>query len=184
MMCGRVKALLLGLVLWLLASPALAAVTVTFLGHEGTQLRGGWLYFPHAYIRVEGTLDVTGEPVNWSIGFTARNPGPQLLFMGDAGLLSEPNPGNLVEGISYAAITITDQQHAALRERVETWRAARYHLRQRNCIHFVADVAGFLEMEVPTEIGLSPNGFLKELAALNPEQAITPAPTQQAGAQP
>lgn len=171
-----IRGLLLALALWLFASPALAAVTVTFLGHEGTQLRGGWLYFPHAYIRVTGTLDATGEPVNWAIGFTAKNPGPQLLFMSDAGLLSEPNPRYLDEGVAYAAITITDDQHAALRQRVETWRNSRYHLRQRNCIHFVADVADFLNMKVPTEIGLSPNGFLKQLADQNPERAIAPSP--------
>lgn len=165
--------------MWLTAAPAaLAAVTVTFYGHEGLKVRGGFLYFPHAYVRMTGTLDATGEPISQAVGFTARSPGPHLLFGSGPGLLAEPDARYLDEGIGYAAVTVSDETYARLQARIAEWRAdAAYNLRRRNCIHFVADLAALAGLQAPPTDTLSPNGWMKDLQRLNPAAAlVAPAP--------
>lgn len=172
------RLIVLPLLVWaVLAAPALAQVTLSFHGHEGNRIRGGFLYFPHAYVRISGALEATGEPVEQSIGFTARDPGPQLLFMSGRGLLSEPDPVYEREGVHYLTVTISDETWRALEAEIESWRDARYHLNRRNCIHFVAAMARAAGLALPSTDTLSPNGFLKQLAEMNPQpQAPEAAP--------
>ena len=75
------RSLIPALLLALIAGHAWAEVTVTFYAHPGARVRDGNLLFPHAYVHAEGTVDATGEAVDWSAGFTAKSPGPHLLFM-------------------------------------------------------------------------------------------------------
>ena len=75
------------LLLALIAGQAWAEVTVTFYAHPGARIRGGDLLFPHAYVHAEGTVAATGEPVDWSAGFTAKSPGPHLLFARGGGVV-------------------------------------------------------------------------------------------------
>jgi len=160
------------LALWLAAVPAHAAVTVTFYGHEGLKVRGGFLYFPHAYVRLTGTLDETGEVVDQAYGFTALNPGPQLLFMSGRGVLAEPDARYVAEGIAYLSVEIEDATYHAIQARFAHWRSregSTYNLNRRNCITFVADIARTAGLTTPSEDTLSPNGFLKELVVLNPQ---------------
>lgn len=155
-----------------LVSPAvaLAQVTVSFHGHAGTQVRGGFLYFPHAYIRFSGTVEATGEPVDEAWGFTAASPGPQLLFVSGRGELSRPDDRYLSEAIDYAAIPISDETYQAMQARLDHWRegpGSRYSLNSRNCISFVAEMARMAGLQTPRENTLSPNGFLTDMAAMN-----------------
>lgn len=159
-----------------LSAPVLAQVTLSFHGHEGARIRGGFLYFPHAYVRFSGTLETTGEPVERAVGFTARDPGPQLLFMSGRGLLAEPDAVYLREGIEYLSLTISDETYHALQAEIETWREARYNLRRRNCIHFAAVVAEGAGLAIPSTDTLSPNGFMQNLVAMNPHAAPQPTP--------
>ena len=69
----------LRLALWLcllagLPAPAFAAVEIAFHSRE---LGGS---FPHAFVRLSGTIDSTGEPVDIAYGFTARAVSPAILF--------------------------------------------------------------------------------------------------------
>ena len=155
-----------------LVSPvvAFAQVVVSFHGHAGTQVRGGFLYFPHAYIRFSGTVEATGEPVDQAWGFTAANPGPQLLFASGPGELSRPDARYLSEAIDYAEMPISDDTYHAMQARLNHWRAgpgARYNLNRRNCITFVAEMARMAGLRTPAENTLSPNGFLKDMTELN-----------------
>lgn len=155
-----------------LAAPALAQVTLSFYGHEGNRIRGGFLYFPHAYVGFSGALEATGEPVDQMIGFTARDPGPQLMFMGGRGLLSEPDPVYKTEGILYLSVQISDETYHALQAEIALWRegpGSRYSLRRRNCIHFAAVMARIAGLDIPSTDTLSPNGFMKEMVELNPQ---------------
>ncbi|HEV7229267.1 hypothetical protein [Brevundimonas sp.] len=171
-----------GLALWLIAGPVAAAVTVTFYGHEGAQVRGGWLYFPHAYLRLHGTLD-TGETVDRAVGFTARSPGPQLLLFSGPGILKEPEPAYLAEGVPYLSVEISDEAFHQITGRIDWWgtpEGSRYNLNKRNCIAFVADVAQRLGLRTPSHETLSPNGFLKDMVGMNPPGSVPgllPAPT-------
>ena len=91
--------LLAGLLLLMLAAgPASAEVVLTLYAHGGNQVRGGWLLFPHAYVTLRGTLDGTGEAVDRSAGFTARNPGPQLLFASGRGVVEAPDAHSVADG--------------------------------------------------------------------------------------
>ena len=58
-----------------LAVPAHAAVEIAFYSRE---LGGN--NFPHAFVRLLGTVDSTGEQVDTSYGFTARAVSPAILF--------------------------------------------------------------------------------------------------------
>lgn len=181
MTLSRPKTLLVVLLLWLLAGPASAAVTVTFYGHEGAQVRGGWLYFPHAYLRLQGTLE-TGEPVDRAVGFTAASPGPQLLLFSGPGILKAPDEVYLTEGIPYLSLEISDAQFHQITSRIDWWgtrEGSRYNLNKRNCIAFVADVARLLGLRTPSHETLSPNGFLKDMVTMNPAGSLPgllPAP--------
>lgn len=178
-MMRRLAGLILAL-LFALVSPvvAFAQVVVSFHGHAGTQVRGGFLYFPHAYVRFTGTVEATGEPVDEAWGFTAANPGPQLLFTSGRGVLSRPDARYLEEAVDYAAVSITDETWRAMRARLDHWRegpGSTYNLNRRNCISFVAEMARMAGLKTPPENTLSPNGFLADMVAMN-QSLLGPPP--------
>jgi len=162
---------ILGVALALIASQAWAAVTVTFYAHPGARIRGGELLFPHAYVHAEGTLDATGEPVDWSAGFTALSPGPQLLFGRGRGVVTAPDARYVSEGRPFLKLTVDDATWRALKARAEWWNSREgsvYDLRRRNCITFVADLARVAGLRTAREPSMKPGTFLEATAALNP----------------
>lgn len=170
----RIVCLAVALCSW--GGPVLAQVTVTFHAHPGNRIRGGYLLFPHAYLHATGALEATGEPVDWSVGFTARNPGPQLLFASGPGVVAQPEQAYVHEGRTYARITISDDVYRALRARSDFWASpdgSRYDLRRRNCITFIADMARTAGLTTGKEPSMSPGRFMEELALLNPEYAVS-----------
>jgi len=176
-----------GLLLALVAGQAWAEVTVTFYAHPGARVRGGYLLFPHAYVHAEGTVDATGEPVDWSAGFTARSPGPHLLFVRGGGVVTEPDARYVSEGRAFLQLTVDDATWHALKARAEWWNTPEgsvYDLRRRNCITFVADLARVVGLETAPEPSMKPGTFLEATAALNPEAAWREAPATAPGAEP
>ena len=179
------RAWLIGLFLALVAGHAWAEVTVTFYAHPGARVRGGYLLFPHAYVHAEGALDTTGEPVDWAAGFTARSPGPQLLFVRGVGVVASPDARYVDEGQPFLQVTLDDAEWHALRTRAEWWNSPEgsvYDLRRRNCISFVADLARVAGLRTAAEPSMKPGSFLEATAALNPEavwrtDAPPPAPS-------
>lgn len=170
------RAVWLGLLLALLAGHAWAEVTLTFYAHPGSRIRGGYLLFPHAYVTATGTMDDTGEPVDWSAGFTARNPGPQLLFVSDRGEVQQPDPRYVGEGQPHLRLTVSDDVYRAVRARSDWWNSdegSLYVLRRRNCISYIADLARVAGLRTAPEPSMKPGSFLEATAALNPEAALT-----------
>lgn len=162
---------LLGLVLALFAGPAWAEVTLTFYAHPGARVRDGNLLFPHAFVHATGTLEETGEPVDWAAGFTARNPGPHLLFARGAGVVELPNPRYVGEGKPYLRLVVSDADYRAVRARADWWNSPEgsvYDLQRRNCITFIADLARLAGLQTADEPSLKPGTFLEATAALNP----------------
>jgi len=160
------------------AGPAWASVTLTFYAHPGARIRGGDLLFPHAYVQATGALDDTGEPVSWAAGFTARSPGPQLLFMSGRGVVAEPEARYVSEGKPYLRLTVADDVYRRLRARADWWNGRdgwTYDLRRRNCITFVADLAREAGLETAPEPSMKPGSFLQATAALNPGAAVSTA---------
>lgn len=165
------RAALLGLILALVAGPAWAAVTLTFYAHPGARVRDGYLLFPHAYVHATGSLDDTGDAVDWAAGYTARDPGPQLLFMRGTGLVEYPDARYIGEGRPYLRLTVDDATYRALRARAAWWATPEgsvYDLRRRNCISFVADLARVAGLRTASEPSMKPGTFLEATAALNP----------------
>lgn len=169
------KAWWLALAMALSAAPAFAAVTLTFYAHAGNRIQGGYLLFPHAYVRASGHLDDTGDPVDWAAGFTARDPGPQLLFARGRGVVAYPDPAYVDRGRAYLSVPVSDAAYRAIRARADWWASREgsvYDLRRRNCITFIADLARLAGLRTGTEPSMSPGRFMTELVALNPPAAI------------
>ena len=172
------RAGLLGAALALIAAPAWAAVTLTFYAHPGARIRGGDLLFPHAYIHASGSLDDTGDVVDWSAGFTAKYPGPHLLLATGPGIVATPEASYVGEGKPYLRLTVSDAVYRAVRARSDWWNGREgslYDLRRRNCISFIADLARVAGMQTATEPSMKPGTFLEATAALNPTAAWSPA---------
>jgi hypothetical protein len=168
------RIVILGLLASLVGGQAFAAVTVTFYAHPGARVRGADLLFPHAYVRATGTLDDTSAPVDWIAGFTAKNPGPQLLFTSGRGEVQTPDMRYAREGRPYLRMTVSDAQYRALRARADWWNSADgslYVLRRRNCITFVADMARTIGLRTAAEPSMKPGSFLEATSALNPQAA-------------
>lgn len=182
---SRLRSLGLGLLLALVAGHAWAEVTLTFYAHPGSRIRGGDLLFPHAYVHATGSLDDTGDPVDWSAGFTAKNPGPQLLFAKGVGEVLNPDPRYVNEGQPHLRLVISDATYRAIRARADWWNSEEgslYDLRRRNCISFIADLARLVGLDTAPEPSMRPGSFLEATAALNPEAAWTAGPHPPAGA--
>lgn len=168
------RAGLLGLVLALIAAPAWASVTLTFYAHPGARIRGGDLLFPHAYVHASGSLDDTGEAVDWAAGFTAKYPGPQLLLATGPGVVATPEARYVGEGRPYLRLTVSDAVYRAVRARSDWWNGPEgslYDLRKRNCISFIADLARVAGLQTAQEPSMKPGTFLEATAALNPAAA-------------
>jgi hypothetical protein len=181
------RAWVLGGLLALIAGHAWAEVTVTFYAHPGARVRGGYLLFPHAYVHAEGTEDATGAPVDWSAGFTARSPGPHLLFARGGGVVAEPDARYVDEGRPFLQLTVDDATWHALRARAEWWNGpdgSVYDLRRRNCITFIADLARIAGLRTAPEPSMKPGTFLEATAALNPAAAWREESRVAAGAEP
>ena len=169
----------LGVLLALVAGQAWAEVTVTFYAHPGARVRDGYLLFPHAYVHAEGTVDATGEAVDWSAGFTAKSPGPHLLFMRGGGVVEEPDARYVDEGQPFLELTVDDATWYALKARAEWWNSPEgsvYDLRRRNCITFIADLARVAGLQTAREPSMKPGSFLEATAALNPAAAWRETP--------
>jgi hypothetical protein len=180
-MFGKMRrALLAGLLLAMAAGPALAEVTLTFYAHPGARVRGGELLFPHAYVHASGSLEDTGDAVDWAAGFTAKNPGPQLLFARGAGVVATPEARYVGEGRPYLRLKVTDDAYRAVRARADWWNGPEgsvYDLRRRNCISFIADLARVIGLATAQEPSMKPGTFLEATAALNPRAAVAPGPS-------
>lgn len=162
------------------AAPAFAAVTLTFYAHAGNRIQGGYLLFPHAYIRASGHLDDTGDPVDWAAGFTARDPGPQLLFARGRGVVTYPDPAYVDQGRAYLSVVVSDADYRAIRARADWWASREgsvYDLRRRNCITFIGDLARLAGLRTGTEPSMSPSRFMTELVTLNPPVPIETGPS-------
>lgn len=181
------RAGLLGLALALIAAPAWAAVTLTFYAHPGARVRGGELLFPHAYVHASGSLDDTGDAVDWAAGFTAKYPGPHLLLATGPGVVATPEARYVGEGKPYLRMTVSDAVYRAVRGRSDWWNGPEgslYDLRRRNCISFVADLARVAGLQTAKEPSMKPGTFLEATAALNPAAAWRETPVVAASAGP
>ena len=149
-------------------TPAAAAVEISFYSRE---LGGN--NFPHAFIRLTGALDATGETVDTSLGFTAKAITPALLLGSVAGEVVVEGPRQIARSDRQFALTLSDERFRAVMAVVERWRSRAqpsYNLNRRNCIHFVGEIAEAVGLRVVYERRLlrRPRSFLQHVRSLNP----------------
>ena len=167
----RALAGLLASALLLLASPALAQVTIHFHSFNGSVLFGR---FPHTFVVFEGTLDATGERIEENFGFGAASvtaaasggPARHVIYSEEARQIPRTN--------RHFSLPLTDAQYRTLRAEVEVWRnqpGRYYELDRRNCIHFVARLAQLLGLraDVPQDLVRRPRAWLNQVVRLNPQ---------------
>jgi hypothetical protein len=169
--------------------PAQAAVTITFYSHDfGSS-------FPHAFVLLDGVPDAGGAPVHGNYGFTAKRVTPAILMGSVEGDVESASPAYVDNSQAHWRMTLTDGQYATVLAVMAKWNALpgkSYNLNKRNCVHFVADMARTLGMDVvePKELMLKPRSFLASVLARNtalevptPSSAAPPPTTTARSAQ-
>lgn len=170
----RLDWLLAVLLLFGLPAPAYAAVEIAFYSRE---LGGN--NFPHAFVDLRGTLDATGERVSASYGFTARTLTPAILFGSVGGEVIVEGANQIGRSDRQFSLTLSDERYRAVIAVVERWRARAqpsYNLSQRNCVHFVAELAAAAGLQVnqPPRLMRRPRSFLQHVLSLNRQSVRTP----------
>lgn len=150
-----------------LGSAAQAEVVATFYSQDF----GG--SFPHAFVKLEGTDDVTGAAVDTNYGFTAKTISPALLMGSVHGRLDVAKQSYIDNSDAHFSIRLSDAQYKSLMTEVRRWAAAKqpsYSLKKANCVHFIAGVSRSIGLKInpQTEYWKKPKSFLREVKALNP----------------
>ena len=164
--CVPVRRVLFFLCLCLFAAPASAEVQIHFYSKDLANS------FPHAFIRLTGTVEATGQPVDANYGFTPLRVSPAILAGAVKGKIVGATPKYIARSNRHFSLTLTDEEFARVLQYVESWRAMpqpAYRLNSRNCIHFVAGIATMLGLNaqpVP-KLMKKPKSFLQHITRAN-----------------
>ncbi|MBL0925496.1 MAG: hypothetical protein IBJ12_13665 [Sphingomonadaceae bacterium] len=150
-----------------LPATAQAEVLATFYSHDFGD------HFPHAFVRVKGTVDSTGEAVDTNYGFTAVNVSPAILMGSVMGMIETKDAKYVSKSNAHFTLRLSDAEYAKLKAHVEQWRnlpGKSYNLNKRNCVHFVMEAAALLGLKVnrQSKFFKKPKSFTLELMRLNP----------------
>ena len=146
---------------------ARAEVVATFYSHDFGD------YFPHAFIRLKGTVDATGEKVNTNYGFTAVSVSPAILMGSVKGMIETKDAKYVSRSNPHFTLRLSDAEYRKLIDHVERWRSIpgkSYSLNKRNCVHFVREAAALLGLSVnrKSKFFKKPKSFVLEMMQLNP----------------
>ncbi|WP_245228709.1 hypothetical protein [Pontixanthobacter sp. CEM42] len=167
----RLLSLTLAMILSGWSLPAAAEVKMSFHSFNGSVLFGR---YPHAFVRLKGTMKATGKAVDENYGFTAkkvstailRGPVEHDILIEDEKYMKKTNV--------HFTVTLTDAQVEQVRATMREWRDAPgkyYDLEKRNCIHFVgamAQIAG-LKVDYPKKMLRRPKKWLNYISEKNPD---------------
>ena len=128
--------------------------------------------FPHAFVRLTGTDESTGQSYDTNYGFTPVRLSTGILFGSVNGMIQTVDPVYVSRSDRHFSLKLNDEQYRAVLAVVEKWRTApqpNYRLNSRNCVHFVADIAGALGLHAPPAKGLmkKPKSFLQKVTRDN-----------------
>ena len=181
------RALIAALVLVLSIAPdaARAAVELAFYS------RDQGVDFPHAFVTLKGTVDATGEAVDVNFGFSPKHISPAVLMGSVGGKVVSVEADYIALSNRHFAVMLSDDQYRAVMAQVDAWRTRpqpNYNLNRRNCVIFVAEIAGAAGIDGSPEPTLmkKPKTFLNLLrernAPLLAGAAAPPVPAQAAPA--
>ncbi len=156
--------------LFLTPATARAEVVVGFYSYDLDL--GLVTHFPHAFVTLTGTT-ADGQVVDENIGFTARSVSPALLMGAVKGMVEHKPAKYIAESDRQFELKISDDQYRGIKAITDKWaklEGKSYHIDKRNCIHFVGEVARFLNLQVDLNKKLirKPRAFLQRVMALNP----------------
>jgi hypothetical protein len=166
-MLRRLLAFVLALACLLSAPAAFAKVTIAFYSHEfGSS-------FPHAFVKLEGTLEADGRAIDENYGFTAKTITPAILLGNVIGGIDIAKPGYIANSTRQFAFEISDAQYRAVVAKMVEWRdkpGASYNMNRHNCVHFVAEMGQMLGLKIDwkSQFFKKPRSFLEEVKRLNP----------------
>lgn len=163
-----------------LPSTASAQVVLTFVAKRGAEA----LDFPHSMLRITGTTE-SGEAIDRNFGFMPKDDSLTMMLGGrvSGAVIDRPEasiPWELVT--PHISVQIPDSMLDAVIVRFRYWNENQnggYDFFDQNCIAFLADIAGTVGLKVPPGAHLSPGGFMRELAEMNPPGSfpgILPSP--------
>ena len=159
--------LLIAAFISLCSESASAEVSATFYSHDFGD------HFPHALVKLQGSIDSTGEVVDTNYGFTAVNTTPAILWGPVKGMIETKEAKYVANSDAHFTLKLTDDQYAQLMAMVEEWRTLpgkSYRLGDRNCVHFAMEAAALLGLRVNrnSKFFKKPKSFLLEVMKLNP----------------
>jgi hypothetical protein len=169
----RILALFFALLLLIVPTTIRAEVLATFYSHDFGD------HFPHTFIKLEGTVDKTGEAVDTNYGFTAVNTTPAILWGSVLGKIEIKDAKYIEDSNAHFTLKLSDAQYDAVLAHVETWRnkpQKSYNLNKSNCIHFVMEAAELLGLKVnrKSKFFKKPKSFVLEIMELNPGLSLQP----------
>lgn len=146
---------------------AQAEVNATFYSHDFGD------HFPHAFVKLKGTVDSTGEKVDTNYGFTAVNVSPAILMGSVKGMIETKDEKYIAGSNPHFTLRLSDAEYAKLMVMVEKWRnlpGKSYSLNSRNCVHFAMEAAALLGLNVnrKSKFFKKPKSFIVEMMKLNP----------------
>lgn len=148
-----------------LGSAANAAVEIAFYSKDLASS------FPHAYVRLTGA-DSTGRPFDVNYGFTPVRLSPAILFGAVDGKVESVGPEYVARSDRHFAFELTPDEYRKVVAIVESWRDSpqpSYRLGERNCVHFVAEVANALGLSAPVvpKLMKKPKSYLEMVTRRN-----------------
>jgi hypothetical protein len=163
----RYFALLTAAIISQVAAPAHAEVVATFYSHDFGD------HFPHAFVKLKGTVDSTGLQVDTNYGFTAVNTTPAILWGPVKGMIETKDAKYIASSNAHFTMKLSDNDYARLIALVEKWRnipGKSYSLGKRNCVHFAMEAVALLGLSVnrKSKFFKKPKTFLLEVMKLNP----------------
>jgi hypothetical protein len=155
------------LLLSLLPASAHAQVVATFYSHDFGD------HFPHAFIKLKGRVEATGEVVDTNYGFTAVSVSPAILMGSVKGMIETKDAKYVANSNPHFSMKLSDAEYRKLIDHVERWRSLSgnsYSLNKRNCVHFVMEAAALLGLSVnrQSKFFKKPKSFVLEMMKLNP----------------
>jgi hypothetical protein len=163
----HLSALLFALLLAFLPAHAHAQVVATFYSHDFGD------HFPHAFIKLKGKVESSGEVVDTNYGFTAVTVSPAILMGSVKGMIETKDAKYVGKSNAHFSLQLSDDEYRKLIDHVEKWRnmgGKSYNLNKRNCVHFVMEAAALLGLSVNrnSKFFKKPKSFLFEVMRLNP----------------
>lgn len=159
--------LLFAVIFSLCSTSASAEVLATFYSHDFGD------HFPHAFVKLKGTVDSTGEVVDTNYGFTAVSVGPAILMGSVNGMIETKGAKYVASSNPHFTLRLSDAEYAKFMAFVDKWKnlpGKSYSLNKRNCVHFAMEAAALLGLNVNRQSKLfkKPKSFILEMMKLNP----------------